>query len=57
VRVDGQTRFACVDGPEFDAHLVDFDILARRNRSYAEFEAAGKDELVRLTGIELGGGQ
>ncbi len=56
VRVAGQTRFACVDGPEFDAHLVDFDILARRNRSYAEFETARKDELVRLTGIELGGG-
>jgi ferredoxin--NADP+ reductase len=32
-------RFACVDGPEFDAHAVDFDILARRNRAYAEHEA------------------
>ena len=33
------TRFACVDGPEFDAHLVDFDILARRNRTYVSSEA------------------
>jgi len=32
-------KFACVDGPEFDAHAVDFDILAQRNRTYAEREA------------------
>ncbi len=32
-------KFACVDGPEFDAHTVDFDILAQRNRMYATFEA------------------
>jgi ferredoxin--NADP+ reductase len=32
-------RFACVDGPEFDAHIVDFDILAQRNRTYADREA------------------
>jgi ferredoxin--NADP+ reductase len=32
-------RFACVDGPEFDAHTVDFDILAQRNRAYVEREA------------------
>lgn len=32
-------RFACVDGPEFDAHMVNFDILAQRNRLYAEAEA------------------
>ncbi|MFO0869312.1 MAG: sulfide/dihydroorotate dehydrogenase-like FAD/NAD-binding protein [Pirellulales bacterium] len=31
-------RFACVDGPEFDAHRVDFDILAQRNRAYQERE-------------------
>jgi ferredoxin--NADP+ reductase len=32
-------RFACVDGPEFDAHTVDFDILVQRNRTYADHEA------------------
>jgi ferredoxin--NADP+ reductase len=32
-------KFACVDGPEFDAHTVDFDTLARRNRTYADREA------------------
>lgn len=39
VRVGGETQFACVDGPEFDAHQVDFALLATRNRAYAEFEA------------------
>ncbi len=38
VSVGDETKFACVDGPEFDAHLVDFDLLARRNRSYIDFE-------------------
>ena len=38
VVVDGKTRFACVDGPEFDAHQVDFDTLIRRNRAYAQEE-------------------
>jgi ferredoxin--NADP+ reductase len=33
------TKFACVDGPEFDAHTVDFDTLAQRNRMYADREA------------------
>ena len=38
VRVDGEVRFACIDGPEFDAHKVDFDVLTLRNRAYREFE-------------------
>jgi ferredoxin--NADP+ reductase len=38
VRVGETTKFACVDGPEFDAHLVDFDLLAARNRAYRDFE-------------------
>jgi ferredoxin--NADP+ reductase len=38
VTVAGKVRFACIEGPEFDAHLVDFDELARRNRAYKEFE-------------------
>jgi ferredoxin--NADP+ reductase len=38
VSVGGETKFACVDGPEFDAHQVDFELLALRNRSYLEFE-------------------
>ncbi len=38
VLVGDETKFACVDGPEFDAHRVDFDVLARRNTSYLGFE-------------------
>ncbi|MGZ5384623.1 MAG: sulfide/dihydroorotate dehydrogenase-like FAD/NAD-binding protein [Acidimicrobiia bacterium] len=38
VEIGGKTKFACVDGPEFDAHLVDFDLLARRNLAYRDFE-------------------
>ncbi len=34
VTVGGQTRFACVDGPEFDGHAVDFDELTQRLRAY-----------------------
>jgi ferredoxin--NADP+ reductase len=32
--VDQKTVFVCVDGPEFDAHLVDFDLLDKRNKAY-----------------------
>jgi ferredoxin--NADP+ reductase len=38
VVVGGKTRFACVDGPEFDAHQVDFDLLMQRQRTYLEEE-------------------
>jgi ferredoxin--NADP+ reductase len=40
VTVGGKTRFACVDGPEFDAHNVDFDELMRRLGSFREQEQA-----------------
>jgi ferredoxin/flavodoxin---NADP+ reductase len=36
--VGGETRFACVDGPEFDGHQVDFDELAQRLEAYKDFE-------------------
>ena len=38
VTVGGQTRFTCVDGPEFDAHQVDFDGAMRRSAMYREME-------------------
>jgi ferredoxin--NADP+ reductase len=38
VTVGGQTRYACVDGPDFDGHQVDFDELMRRNGTYREQE-------------------
>jgi ferredoxin--NADP+ reductase len=39
VSVSGKSQFACVDGPEFDAHQVDFQNLANRNAMYREMEA------------------
>ncbi len=38
VTVDGKVRFACVEGPDFDGHLVDFDELTNRNSVYRERE-------------------
>ncbi len=38
ISVDGKTRFACVDGPDFDGHLVDWDLLLERQRQYLEEE-------------------
>ena len=42
--VGGEMKFACVDGPDFDGHLVDFDEAMSRSRQYAEFEAQARDE-------------
>ncbi len=47
VTVDGQIKYACVDGPDFDGHKVDFDELMRRNGTYKEHEAK---HICRLTG-------
>ena len=38
VLIDGKSEFACVDGPEFDAHRVNFEILVRRNTTYRQQE-------------------
>jgi ferredoxin--NADP+ reductase len=38
VSVDGHAKFACVDGPEFDGHLVDFDLMSKRLRAYVPEE-------------------
>ncbi len=42
--VDGKTVFVCVDGPEFDAHLVDFKILSQRNNMYRSQEQHALEE-------------
>ena len=44
VTIDGKMRFACVDGPEFDGHTVDFDELIMRNRSYVDFERIANEK-------------
>jgi len=40
VEVDGKKKFCCVDGPDFDGHLVDFDTLMKRNNMYLREEKA-----------------
>lgn len=46
--VGGETKFACVDGPDFDGHLVDFDEAMSRSRSYSDFEAKRREETCNL---------
>ena len=56
VTVDGQIKFACVDGPDFDGHKVDFDEVIARNATYREFEARQKEKhACRLGGGVLNG--
>jgi NAD(P)H-flavin reductase len=43
VKVGGQVKFACVDGPDFDGHLVDFDDLISRLRRFATEEKAARE--------------
>ena len=46
--VGGEMKFACVDGPEFDGHQIDFDEAMSRSRTYAEFEAHEREEACNL---------
>jgi len=48
VSVGGKTQFACVDGPEFDGHQVDFDELMLRLQAYMEDERASHNEFCKL---------
>lgn len=47
VLVGGKSQFACVDGPEFDAHRVDFDMLLKRNAMYRSAERQAKEEFLQ----------
>jgi len=47
VLVGGKSAFACVDGPEFDAHLVNFEVLMQRNATYRHQELESMDEFRR----------
>lgn len=42
--VDGETKFACVDGPDFDGHKVDWDSAMKRGRMFANYEKQSCDE-------------
>ncbi len=48
VQVGSETKFACVDGPEFDGALVDFDGLLKRQGMYRDMEQEAKDHVCRI---------
>jgi ferredoxin--NADP+ reductase len=49
VPIDGKSEFACVDGPEFDAHKVNFEVLVQRNSMYRDAEQRSLADYQRLT--------
>ena len=53
VTVGGETKFACVDGPDFDGHLVDFEEAILRNRTFVEEEKRSRDEDCNLMQKEV----
>lgn len=53
VTVGGEVKFACVDGPDFDGHLVDFDTAIRRSKMFSEQEKISRDRHnCRLEGMK-----
>ena len=56
LNVGGEVKFACVDGPDFDGHQVDFDEVIARNNTYKDFEARSREKhLCRLGGGAMDG--
>lgn len=51
--VGGETKFACVDGPDFDGHLVDFDEAMKRGAMYRDFEAHAREAACALLQKEV----
>ena len=51
--VGGETKFACVDGPDFDGHLVDFDEAIKRASMYKEFEQHAREAACNLMSKEV----
>ena len=47
VLIDGKSQFACVDGPEFDAHRINFDVLVQRNAMYRAAEQKSMEDFQR----------
>ena len=50
--VGGETKFACVDGPDFDGHLVDFDEAISRSSTYKAFEQNAMEHQCNLMGVK-----
>ncbi|MCR5737943.1 MAG: sulfide/dihydroorotate dehydrogenase-like FAD/NAD-binding protein [Eubacterium sp.] len=56
VTVGGEIKFACVDGPDFDGHQVDYDELMQRNSTYRDFETHDKEHCRMYKAAEQVGG-
>ncbi|MGB2769422.1 MAG: sulfide/dihydroorotate dehydrogenase-like FAD/NAD-binding protein [Candidatus Zixiibacteriota bacterium] len=56
VTVGGKTKFACVDGPDFDGIQVDFDELIKRQAMYQKQEKIAMDRFVKMCGAQTKGG-
>lgn len=55
ITVGGETKFACVDGPDFDGHLVDFDSAILRSKMFKDTENQGREKhSCRMEGFENG---
>jgi len=48
VSVGGESKFVCVDGPEFDAHTVDFDLMMKRQRTFAAQEEIARKNFLKM---------
>jgi ferredoxin--NADP+ reductase len=48
ISVGGKTRFVCVDGPEFDGHQVDWDLMMKRMSAFKPIEAAAREHVCNL---------
>ncbi len=55
VLIDGKSEFACVDGPEFDGHKVNFEVLVQRNAMYRTAEQQSMEEFKRQRTAETQG--
>lgn len=53
LKVGDEIKFACVDGPDFDGHLVDFDEAMSRNRAYGDFEKHARDHACKMLNKEV----
>ncbi|MBQ0065836.1 MAG: sulfide/dihydroorotate dehydrogenase-like FAD/NAD-binding protein [Firmicutes bacterium] len=53
LKVDGEMKFACVDGPDFDGHKVDFDEAMSRNAAYRDFELKEREDTCNLFSKEV----
>lgn len=51
--VGGETKFACIDGPDFDGHLIDFDEAIERSSMYKDFEMNKREENCNLLKKEI----